>query len=45
MDLFHSCALAAGFIAHSEGRLLDSRYVKELTYSMYEERLKCERKS
>ena len=29
--------LAAGFIAASEGRLDDSDYVRELTYSMFEE--------
>ncbi len=34
---FHHCALAAGFIAASEGRLGDSLYVKELAYALYEE--------
>ena len=34
---FHYCALAAGFIAVSEGRLHDSYYVRELAYRMYEE--------
>jgi hypothetical protein len=36
-DRFHYCALAAGFIAASEDRLHDSRYVRELAYSLYEE--------
>ena len=36
-DRFHSCALAAGFIAHSEGKLADSEYVKLLAYEMYEQ--------
>ena len=34
---FHWCALAAGFIAASEGRIEDSAYVRELAYSMFEE--------
>jgi len=34
---FHWCALAAGFIAASEGRLDDSLYVRELAYRMFEE--------
>lgn len=34
---FHYCALAAGFIAASEGRLADARYVRELAYALYEE--------
>jgi hypothetical protein len=34
---FHWCALAAGFIAASEGRLDDALYVRELAYSFYEE--------
>lgn len=34
---FHFCALAAGFIAASGGRLDDSLYVRELAYSFYEE--------
>lgn len=34
---FHWCALAAGFLAASEGRLDDSLYVRELAYSFYEE--------
>lgn len=38
-DLFHRAALAAGFIAHAEGRLADSEYVKRLCYQMYEEDL------
>jgi hypothetical protein len=33
---FHSCALAAGFLAASEGRLADSRYVQQLAYDLYE---------
>jgi hypothetical protein len=35
---FHHCALAAGFLAASEGRLDDSRYVQQLAYSLYEQR-------
>lgn len=34
---FHYCALAAGFIAASEGRLSDSLYVRELAYALYED--------
>ncbi len=34
---FHWCALAAGFIAAAEGRIGDSLYVRELTYSMFED--------
>ena len=34
---FHYCALAAGFIAASEGRLEDALYVRELAYTLYEE--------
>jgi len=34
---FHYCALAAGFIAASEGRLDDALYVRELAYALYEE--------
>ncbi len=34
---FHWCALAAGFLAASEGRLDDALYVRELAYSLYEE--------
>ncbi len=33
---FHWCALAAGFLAASEGRLDDSLYVKDLAYGFYE---------
>ena len=33
---FHHCALAAGFLAASEGRLADSRYVQRLAYDLYE---------
>lgn len=36
-DGFHYCALVAGFIAHSEGRLSDSAYVKALAYKLYEQ--------
>lgn len=34
---FHWCALAAGFIAASEGRVGDSHYVRDLAYRMFEE--------
>lgn len=33
---FHWCALAAGFLAATEGRLDDSHYVKDLAYGFYE---------
>jgi hypothetical protein len=33
---FHACALAAGFIATSEGRLADRRYVQSLCYDLFE---------
>jgi hypothetical protein len=33
---FHWCALAAGFLAASEGCLADSRYVRKLAYEFYE---------
>ena len=33
---FHWCALAAGFLAASEGRLHDSRYVQRLANEFYE---------
>lgn len=36
-DRFHLCALAAGFLAASEGRLDDSEYVRRLAYQWYEE--------
>jgi hypothetical protein len=36
-DRFHRCALAAGFIAASEGRLHDSECVRPLAYQWYEE--------
>ena len=36
-DRFHWCALAAGFLAASEGRLEDSAYVRELAYRCFEE--------
>lgn len=35
-DRFHWCALAAGFQAWAEGRIGDSRYVKQLAYESYE---------
>lgn len=35
-DRFHLCALAAGFIATSQGRLADSEYVRQLAYDLYE---------
>lgn len=34
---FHWCALAAGFIAESEGRLSDALYVRELAYALFED--------
>ena len=34
---FHWCALAAGFLAANEGRIGDSRYVRQLAYEMYEQ--------
>ncbi|HEV3005852.1 MAG TPA: hypothetical protein VGX78_15405 [Pirellulales bacterium] len=37
-DRFHYCALAAGYIAASEGRLDDSEYVRRLAYELYERR-------
>jgi hypothetical protein len=36
-DRFHWCALAAGFVAASEGRLDNALYVRELAYAMYKE--------
>lgn len=33
---FHWCALVGGFLAAAEGRLDDSRYVRELVYGLYE---------
>ncbi len=33
---FHWCSLAAGFLAAAEGRLDDSRYVRELAYEFFE---------
>ncbi len=33
---FNWCALAAGFLAASEGRIDDSRYVRELAYELFE---------
>jgi hypothetical protein len=38
-QLFHRCALAAGFVAAGEGRLHDSEYVRRLAYGMYEDAL------
>ena len=35
-DRFHSCALAAGFLAAAEGRLAESEYVRLLAYDLYE---------
>ena len=34
---FHWCALAAGFLAASEGRLHEQEYVRELAYRWYED--------
>ena len=34
---FHFCALAAGCVADSEGRLRDSEYVRQLAYKLFEE--------
>ena len=34
---FHWCALAAGFLAQSEGRLAESNYVRQLAYEFYED--------
>lgn len=36
-DRFHYCALAAGIVAKTEGRLDDSEYVRQLAYRLYEE--------
>ncbi len=36
-DRFHWCALAAGFIAASEGRVADSEYVRRLAYEFFQE--------
>jgi hypothetical protein len=36
-DRFHWCALAAGFLAASEGRLTDSAYVKRFADEFYNE--------
>jgi hypothetical protein len=36
-DRFHWCALTAGFIAASEGRLQDSEYVRRLAYEFFDE--------
>ena len=33
---FHWCSLAAGFLAATEGRLGDSRYVRQLAYEFFE---------
>jgi len=35
-DRFHRCALLAGFVAHGEGRLADSGYVRRLAFDLYE---------
>jgi hypothetical protein len=37
LDSFHFCALYAAKLAHAEGRLEDSEYVRQLTYRLYEE--------
>jgi len=37
-DRFHYCALAAGYIAASEGRQGDSEYVRRIAYHLYEQR-------
>ena len=34
---FNWCVLAAGFLAASEGRINDSRYVQKLTYELFED--------
>jgi hypothetical protein len=36
-DRFHLCALYAGKLAHAQGKLEDSEYVRRLTYRLYEE--------
>lgn len=41
-DDFHWAALAAGFIAQSQGRLQDSDYVKQLAYELYKEIRECQ---
>ena len=33
---FNWCALAAGFLAHAEGRIDDSRYVQTLACELFE---------
>jgi hypothetical protein len=35
-DRFHLCSLIAGRIAHAEGRLADSEYVRKLAYDFFE---------
>jgi hypothetical protein len=37
LDSFHFCALYAGKLAHAEGKLEDSGYVRQLAYRLYEE--------
>lgn len=39
-DLWTCCALLAGAIAKSENRLEDSKYVRDLAYSIYNAELK-----
>ncbi len=34
-DPFHACALAAGFLAHAEGRLGDAEHVRRLAFGLY----------
>lgn len=44
-DSFHKCALWAGFIAYTEGRLADSEYVRKLAYELYENELRLKEKN
>ena len=39
---FHWCALAAGFLAATEGRLDDSAYVQKLAYEFFEAGAFCD---
>ena len=36
-DRFHFCALLAGQIAYSEGRLQEREYVRRLAYRLFEQ--------
>jgi hypothetical protein len=36
-DRFYFCALVAGMMAKSDGRLADSEYVRRLAYDLYED--------